>query len=91
MTKNYGVFVKINYNLNKEEKSKLKNNKHNYKENKFSKYLLCGGVINKNGGTIIFQANDFYEAEEIIRNNPFVNLESYSFEILSKNSLSLSV
>lgn len=91
MTKNYGVFVKIKYNLNKEEKSKLKNNKHGYKENKFSKYLLCGGVINKNGGTIILQANDFNEAEQIVKNNPFVNLDSYSFEILSKNSLSLNV
>ena len=29
------------------------------------------------------------EAEEIINNNPFVFYEDYSFEILSKNSISL--
>ena len=39
--------------------------------NNSSKYLICRGIFNKNGGTIIFKAKDFKEAEEMLNNNPF--------------------
>lgn len=91
MKKNAGIFVKINYKIDGKTKEKLKNINCKYRDTSLSKYLLCGGTYNKNGGTFIFQANNLQEAESIIKNNPFVDTEYYSFEILSKNSLSLSI
>ncbi|SHE40129.1 hypothetical protein [Clostridium fallax] len=90
MKKNVGIFVKINYKLDEETKKHLKNTSCKYRETNLSRYLLCGGIYNKNGGSFIFQANSLKEAENIIKNNPFVNTAYYSFEILSKNYLSLS-
>ncbi|MPQ44387.1 hypothetical protein [Clostridium tarantellae] len=90
MIKSSGIFVKINYKL----QSCIKNNRSHlaktYKDSNKPKYILCAGIYNKNGGTIIFHANNFKEAENIINNNPFINAENYSFEILSKNYINLS-
>ena len=41
----------------------------NYSNNISNKYLICRGKRNKNGGTIIFKARDFKEAEEILNNS----------------------
>lgn len=90
MTKSMGIFVKINYKMDNESKCKIKDKKMNYRNNKASKYLLCGGTYNKNGGTFIFQANSFEEAQLIISDNPFKDIDNYSFEILSKNNIRLS-
>lgn len=89
MKKSSGIFVKINYKLNQEVKSQMKNFSAKHRDMNMSKYLLCAGTYNKNGGTIIFQANDLREAEDIISNNPFVGTEFYSFEILSNNCIAL--
>lgn len=89
MTKNLGIFVKINYKLDKESKKNITEKNVRYKEVNLTKYLLCGGTYNKNGGTLIFQANDLEEAQRIISENPFVNTSSYSFEILSRNKIML--
>lgn len=89
MTKNCGVFVKINYSNDKSIKNSINHQAKKYRSNSSSKYVLCGGVYNKNGGTIIFHANNFQEAEHIINNNPFVECKDYSFEILSRNNISL--
>ncbi|MGL5244731.1 MAG: hypothetical protein ACRC7R_06090 [Sarcina sp.] len=89
MTKSCGIFVKINYKLQGSIGNKRIHLAKTYRDNSVNKYVLCGGVYNKNGGTIIFHANNFEEAEKIINNNPFIYAENYSFEILSKNSISL--
>lgn len=89
MKKTSGIFVKINYKLDKDNKNQIKDNRANNKSNLFNKYLLCGGKYNKNGGTMIFQAEDLKEAEEIINNNPFKLASFYSYEILSKNYIAL--
>jgi uncharacterized protein YciI len=90
MKKNSGIFVKINYKLDQTEKEKIKDTNAKYREMNLSKYLLCAGTYNKNGGTFIFQANTFQEAEEIVNNNPFVGTDYYSFEILSNNYIALN-
>lgn len=89
MTKNSGMFVKINYKLNGDNRFQGRHKAKMYKDITLSKFVLCCGSYFKNRGTIIFHASDFKEAEEIINNNPFILFEDYSFEILSKNSISL--
>ena len=90
MTKHSGVFVKINYKMEGLMKGQRGNRAGSYRNSKDNKFVICGGVYNRNGGTIIFHASDFAEAEKIVNNNPFINSREYSFEILSKNSISLA-
>lgn len=89
MTKSSGMFVKINYKINGNNKFSSEHRAKRYKDTTARKYVLCGGSYFRNRGTIIFHANNFKEAEDIISNNPFICYEDYSFEILSKNSISL--
>lgn len=89
MIKSSGMFVKINYKTNGAKKFNIQHRAKNYKDTAVKKYVLCGGSYFRNRGTIILHANNFKEAEEIINNNPFISYEDYSFEILSKNSISL--
>lgn len=35
-----------------------------------SKYMLCGGVLNKNGGKLLFKARSIQEANEFAKRNP---------------------
>jgi hypothetical protein len=69
--KENNLFIRINYkeDLNYAELVKDEELK-NYADSSSSKYLICRGVCNKNGGTIIFKAKDFKEAEEMLNNNP---------------------
>lgn len=91
MTKNSGIFVKINYKMDKTMRGQKGHKAGTYRNSNDNKFVLCGGVYNRNGGTIIFHANNFEEAENIINNNPFIGASNYSFEILSKNSINLAV
>lgn len=72
MTKNLGIFVKINYKLDEESKKTIREKNVKNKEMSLSKYLWCGGTYNKNGGTLIFQANNLEEAQRIISENPLL-------------------
>lgn len=89
MTKRAGLFVKINYNNkgivgNNNSSTPSKGNDMSVK-----KYLLCAGVFNKNGGTMIFQAKDMDEAEQIVHNNPFTGSAIYNYEILKGDVIAL--
>ncbi|MEQ8199274.1 MAG: hypothetical protein ABRQ27_14945 [Clostridiaceae bacterium] len=90
MKKTSGIFVKINYKMDKGSKENIKEETHKTKGGIFNKYLLCGGKYNKDGVTMIFQAESLREAEEIINSNPFQKASYYSFEILSKNYIALN-
>ncbi|MEG0772548.1 hypothetical protein [Clostridium sp.] len=35
-----------------------------------SKYMLCGGILNKNGGKLIFKARNIEEVNEFTKSNP---------------------
>lgn len=93
MKKKSGLFVKINY---KNCENNCKNNTADIRRNSkieespFKKYLLCGGVLNKEGGTMIFQASNMEEAEAIAANNPFTGSKVYRYEILNGDVISLS-
>ncbi len=65
------MFVKINYKINGDNRFQGEHKAKMYKDTAVSKYVLCGGSYFRNRGTIIFHANNFKEAEEIINNNPF--------------------
>jgi uncharacterized protein YciI len=94
MTKRDGLFVKINYNNNGETSDNKINNTSSVAKNKdmnVKKYLLCAGVFNKNGGTMIFQAKNMDEAEQIVSNNPFVGSRTYNYEILKGDVISINI
>ncbi len=89
MKKKNGLFVKINYKMDLNILKQVKEYKHNRQGDLSNKYLLCAGTYNKDGGTMIFRAKDIDEAKYIIDNNPFTNMDMYTYEILSKNSIYL--
>lgn len=37
------------------------------------KYMLCGGVLNKNGGKLLFKARNIQEANEFTKRNPLTS------------------
>ncbi len=37
------------------------------------RYMLCGGVLNKNGGKLLFKARDIQEANEFTKRNPLTS------------------
>lgn len=37
------------------------------------KYMLCGGVLNKNGGKLLFKARNIEEANEFTKRNPLTS------------------
>lgn len=89
MKKTGGLFVKINYKMDLGMKREKRESRNSLNNNSIRKYLFCAGVYNKNGGTMIFKANDIDEAKDIILNNPFSNTPMYNYEILSVDSISL--
>ena len=65
------LFIRINYKADGNYSEVVRDEELiNPTNNNSSKYLICRGVCNKNGGTIIFKARDFKEAEEMLNNNP---------------------
>ena len=90
MKKKNGLFVKISYNnigmVQNEDRNKDVHINHDMKQ---KKYLLCAGVLNKQGGTMIFQASNMDEAQHIINNNPFPASKVYSYEILKGDVIAL--
>ncbi|MDT8716755.1 hypothetical protein IAI10_08800 [Clostridium sp. 19966] len=90
MTKKDGLFVKINYGNLKGINDKQKQENIN-KNRELKKFLYCAGVLNKNGGTMIFRADNIDEANYIVSNNPFVHCEAYKYEILNNNVIKLTM
>lgn len=37
------------------------------------KYMLCGGILNKKGGKVLFKARSMEEANEFAKHNPLSN------------------
>lgn len=38
-----------------------------------SKYMLCGGVLNRKGGKLLFKARNIEEANEFTKRNPLTS------------------
>lgn len=71
------LFVKIDYviansDVKQQEKKAVSNTKIRNADMKASKYLIAGGVYNKNGGTIIFKAKNLQEVKNVTSQKPLV-------------------
>jgi len=66
-TKN--LLVKINYSREGSDSLAITYTQSNDEIKHSSKYLICGGMYNRNGGTITFKAKNIEEATEIANNN----------------------
>lgn len=79
-------FVKIEYdlggkNINKKNSQVKINNLDN--KNFKGKYLIGGGVYNRNSGCFVFKAKDIEEAKNIANNNYFIKQKLYEYKKLS--------
>ncbi|MFD3155439.1 hypothetical protein ACFIJ5_00945 [Haloimpatiens sp. FM7330] len=87
---NNTYFIKISYER-KNESTDLKHcdakinysNKLNKERVKSNKYLIGGGIYNKNSGCFIFKAKDSQEAKQIANNNSFIKHKGYEYKRLS--------
>jgi len=57
---------------------------------KSSKYLIAGGFLNKNKGTLVFKAKNLEEAEKFVNNNTLVDKNLYKYELLKFDLLTIS-
>lgn len=68
---NGGLFIELKYKANGKGLEGI-----NFLEDtsiKGSKYMLCGGVLNKNGGKLMFKARTIQEANEFTKRNPLTS------------------
>ncbi|MBW9153457.1 hypothetical protein [Clostridium estertheticum] len=79
------LLVKINYSREGNDSLAITYASSTDKINSSSKYLICGGMYNRNGGTIMFKAKNIEEAAEIANNNLVVNASSNKCKYLKKD------
>ena len=79
------LFVKINYSREGNDSSAIICTANTDKVNHSSKYLICGGKYNRNGGTIMFKAKNIEEATEIANNNLVVKAGANKYEYFKKD------
>jgi len=76
------LLVKINYSQKGNDSLAITYTTNTDKVNHSSKYLICGGMYNRNGGTIIFKAKNIEEATEIANNNLVAKAGTNKYEYL---------
>ncbi|MBU3091080.1 hypothetical protein K2F40_06650 [Clostridium sp. CM028] len=87
-----GLLVKINYSQEGNESLAITYTTNINKDNHSSKYLICGGRYNRNGGTIMFKAKNIEEASEIANNNLVAKagVNKYEYFKLSTSEIGLT-
>ncbi|WP_142413640.1 hypothetical protein [Hathewaya massiliensis] len=80
------LYICINYKV----KGEAQGEKYNFRiknenNNNGSKYLICGGVYNKNGGKLVYKARDVKEAMELAQSNVFKNHKEDRFEEVKRD------
>lgn len=78
------LWVKINYSQEGNDSLAITYTESASKVNHSSKYLICGGMYNRNGGTIMFKAKNIEEATEIANNNLVANAGSNKYENIKR-------
>lgn len=63
------LLVKINYTQDGNDSLAIAYSTSSHQASHSSRYLICGGIYNRNGGTITFKAKNIEEATEIANNN----------------------
>jgi hypothetical protein len=79
---NRDLLVKINYTQNGGDSLQITYTTDTEKVNHSSKYLICGGKYNRNGGTIMFKAKNIEEATQIANNNLVANAGGNKYGII---------
>lgn len=78
------LLVKINYSMEGNDSLAITYTASTDKVKHSSKYLICGGMYNRNGGTIMFKAKNIEEATEIANNNLVVNAGANKYQNIKK-------
>ena len=78
------LWVKINYSKEGNDSLEITYSTNTNKVNHASKYLICGGMYNRNGGTITFKAKNIEEATEIANNNLVANAGCSKYEYIKR-------
>ncbi|MCJ7691077.1 MAG: hypothetical protein MUO60_17430, partial [Clostridiaceae bacterium] len=79
---NKDLLVKINYTQEGNDSLQIIYTESTKKVNNSSKYLICGGRYNRNGGTIMFKAKNIEEATQIANNNLVANAGANRYGVL---------
>ncbi|ETA79971.1 hypothetical protein [Youngiibacter fragilis] len=87
MQKKNGLFVKIQYDMDRKNPSVHSKSMLRDKQSSEGRFMLCGGSYMKNEATMIFNAKTFNDAEYIVNNNPFIKNTNYRFSIYSADSI----
>lgn len=86
MQKKNGLFVKIQYEMDRKNPSVHSKSMLRDQQGE-GRFMLCGGSYMKNEATMIFNAKSFIDAEYIVNNNPFIKNSNYRFSIYSADSI----
>jgi len=78
------LLVKINYSREGSDSLAITYTQSSDEIKHSSKYLICGGMYNRNGGTITFKAKNIEEATEIANNNLVANAGSNKYEYIKQ-------
>ena len=78
----YNLYVKINYKVlgNGEEVAVSKTRVNNASVSS-SKYLIGGGVYNRNGGTVVFTAKSLEEINQVTKEKPLLKNTSMNYNV----------
>ena len=68
---NNGLFIELKYKADGMGLEGMNLIQNTFKEG--SKYLICGGILNKNGGKLIFKARTIEEANAFTKKNPMTS------------------
>jgi len=79
------LLVKVNYSREGNDSLAITYATSTDKVNHSSKYLICGGMYNRDGGTIIFKAKNIEEATEIANNNLVAKAAVNKYEYLKRD------
>lgn len=80
----YNIFVRINYKtMENGEKVTVGRTKVNNGKVSSSRYLIGGGVYNKNGGSVVFTAKSLEEIKQITINKPDMSM-NYNVAVIPK-------
>ncbi|MCB2290388.1 hypothetical protein LGK97_11485 [Clostridium sp. CS001] len=85
------LLVKINYRQEGNDSLAITYTQSTDKDNHPSKYLICGGMYNRNGGTITFKAKNIEEATEIANNNLVSKASKNKYEYLKSDYIVSSI
>lgn len=92
MKKGDRLFVRIDHRIAHNEFGPTDFNDHvEYLQNVATKrFFIGGGFANKVGGMIIYKARDLEEAKEIAENDPLIQRNLYTYELVEWDLVILS-